>query len=316
MYVVCGEALFDVFAGEERADGSLALDARAGGSPFNVAIGLARLGSPVGFLAGLSRDPLGERLATRLAAEGVDTRYLVRSDRLTTLSLVGKTAEGTPAYTFYGIGAADRSLTAADLPYLPHDVTGLHLGSYSIVAQPTADALAALAEREAGRRLISLDPNVRPTVEPDMRTWRRRIEVLARTATLIKVSSEDLELLWPGKSTDEVAARWLADGVSLVVVTQGENGAAAHTRHHSVASSAIQTKVVDTVGAGDSFQAALLHALASMNLVSKAELAGIGRAEMTSLLAYSNRAAAIACSRRGADLPRAAELGSPPGTHR
>lgn len=312
MYVVCGEALFDVFTGDERRDGGLTLDARAGGSPFNVAIGLARLGAPVGFLGGLSRDYLGERLAARLAAEGVDTHYLVRSVRPTTLSLIGKTAEGTPAYTFYGAGAADRSLTKADLPDLPRKVIGLHFGSYSIVAQPCADALAELAEREAKTRLISLDPNVRPTVEPDMKVWRRRVGALAEVATLIKASAEDLELLWPGKKIDGIAAQWLKGGASLVVVTLGDRGAVAYARDDAVQARLEGTRVVDTVGAGDSFQAALLHGLATMKLTAKAKLAAIGRAEMAGLLVYASRAAAITCGRRGADLPRAAELGLPP----
>lgn len=312
MYVVCGEALFDVFVGEERRDGSLTLDARAGGSPFNVAIGLARLGSPVGFFAGLSRDPLGERLASRLSAEGVDTRFVVRSDRLTTLSLIGKTPGGTPAYTFYGTDAADRGLTKSDLPDFPRKVVGLHFGSYSIVAKPGADALVELAKREAPERLISLDPNVRPTVEPDMKVWRRRVGALAEVATLIKASAEDLELLWPGKHSDEVATEWLEGGVSLVVITKGEKGATTYSRAHSVVSPATSAKVVDTVGAGDSFQAALLHGLASMKLTSKTRLAAIRRAEMTALIDYASRAAAITCGRRGADLPRAIELGAPP----
>ena len=281
MYVVCGEALFDVFVGEERHDGGLALDARAGGSPFNVAIGLARLGSPVGFLAGLSRDPLGERLATRLAAEGVDTRYLVRSDRPTTLSLVGQSAKGTPAYTFYGADAADRSLRQTDLPPFLRKVIGLHFGSYSIVAQPGADALAVLAEREAKTRLISLDPNVRPTVEPDMKIWRRRVSALAEYATIIKASIEDLELLWPSKSVDAIAKQWLDLGVALVVVTLGSRGSLAYTADHAVAMDATKTKVVDTVGAGDSFQAALLHGLASLKLTSKARLLKIGSSGVT-----------------------------------
>lgn len=312
MYLVCGEALYDVFVGEEDLSGGLALEARAGGSPFNVAIGLARLGSRVGLLAGLSSDQLGERLRARLGAEGVDQRFLVRMDRPTTLSLVGKTAEGTPAYTFYGDGAADRNVTAGDLPDLPRAITGLHFGSYAIVARPTADALAALAEREAGKRLISLDPNVRPTVEPDMKVWRKRIGRLAKLAVVIKASKEDLELLWPGESADRVARRWLDGGAGLVVVTNGEHGAMAYTDRHFAGSFGSRAAVVDTVGAGDFFQAAMLHALASLSLMSKSKLAEIGHPEMMTLLAYADRAAGITCSRRGADLPRAAELGPPP----
>jgi fructokinase len=312
MYLVCGEALYDVFVGDEAPGGGLSLDAHAGGSPFNVAIGLARLGSQVGFLGGLSRDQLGKRLHARLGAEGVDRRFLVRMNRPTTLSLVSKTAEGTPAYTFYGAGAADRSLSVEDLPVLPQPITGLHFGSYSIVAAPTADALVCLAEREAGKRLITLDPNVRPAVEPDMKVWRRRIDRLAKLAALIKVSKEDLALLWPGKSADAIARRWLDGGAGLVVVTKGEYGAMAYTDRHFVGNLASKAKVVDTVGAGDSFQAALLHALASLSLTSKAKLAGMAHPELIAVLAYASRAAAITCSRRGADLPRATDLGPPP----
>jgi len=312
MYLVCGEALYDVFVGDEARDGGLSLEARAGGSPFNVAIGLARLGCPVGFFGGLSRDMLGERLLARLEAEGVDTRFLVRSDRLSTLSLVGRTSEGTPAYTFYGSGAADRSLTVEDLPDLPEPTTGLHFGSYSIVASPTADALVSLAEREAGKRLISLDPNVRPSVEPDMKVWRRRIDRLAKLAAVIKASKEDLARLWPGKSADAIARRWLDGGAGLVVVTNGEYGAMAYTDRHFVGNMASKAAVVDTVGAGDSFQAAMLRALASLSLTSKAKVAEMGHPELIAVLAYASRAAAITCSRRGAHLPRATDLGPPP----
>ena len=174
MILVCGEALFDLFLAEEDGPGALRFDACAGGSPFNVAVGVARLGGAVGLLAGVSRDLLGARLEAMLEAEGVDTRYLVRSDRPTTLSVVGSDAEGQPAYAFYGAGAADRSVDASELPALDGAVTGLHLGSYAIAVAPIADALARLVEREA-RRFVSLDPNVRPTIEPDMAVWRSRI---------------------------------------------------------------------------------------------------------------------------------------------
>ncbi|MEZ5923136.1 MAG: carbohydrate kinase [Hyphomicrobiaceae bacterium] len=313
MYIVCGEALFDLLVGEERSDGGLALDARAGGSPFNVAIGLARLGAPVGFYAGLSLDPLGDRLFDRLEAEAVDTTLIARLDRPTTLSLVGQTSAGTPAYTFYGAGAADRSLMPDRLPTLPATVTALHFGSYTIVATPTADAVRALAEREAAARLLSLDPNVRPSVEPDMAVWRRRIAHLAKLADVIKASTEDLALLWPGRSTADVAQEWLHGGAALVVITMGEKGATAFTAQHEATVEPSAVKVVDTVGAGDSFQAALLNGLRCLGMRTKTRLAAIDETTTTALIGYANRAAALTCSRRGADLPLAAELGPPPG---
>lgn len=312
MFLVCGEALYDVFTGKTAPGGGLAFDARPGGSPFNVAIGLARLGTPVGFFGGLSRDMLGARLIEQLKAEGVDTAFVVRSDRPTTLSLVGRTADGTPAYTFYGSDTADRCLTPNDLPYLPAAIQGLHFGSYSLVAEPAADALRDLAEREAGIRLVSLDPNVRPTVEPDMRVWRRRIAAITTTAHVIKVSVEDIAHLWPGAQPEEIARNWVAEGVALVIVTLGARGSIAYTAGQVVPAAAAPARVIDTVGAGDAFQAALLNGLLSLGLTSKGQIASMRGGQLSALLDYANRAAALTCGRRGANLPHANELGSPP----
>jgi fructokinase len=307
MFLVCGEALYDVFAADEEADGALRLSARAGGSPFNVAIGLARLGHAAALLTGVSRDQLGERLVRHLAREGVETRYLVRSGRRTTLSLVGLDATGAPSYTFYGVGSADCSLTEADMPRLGDDVVGLHFGSYSIAVAPTADAFAALARREAGR-LISLDPNVRLSVEPDVAVWHARIGALLPLAGLVKVSMEDLSALAPGAAAADVARAWRDRGPSLVVVTDGARGAAAWSAagHVSVPGSAID--VVDTVGAGDAFQAALLAGILDHGVGTRQALSTLSGNAIGDLLAAAGRAAALTCTRRGADLPRAAEL--------
>lgn len=309
MFLICGEALYDMFAGEASPDGGLSLDARPGGSPFNVAIGLARLGSPVAFYGAISQDMLGEQLHERLNTEGVDTRFVMRSDQPTTLSIVGAKPDGTPAYTFYGVNAADRSLPLGDVPALPPSVTGLHVGSYSLVVNPIADTISALVAREAGHRLISLDPNVRPAIEPDMAVWRRRVAEIAVQADVIKASREDLELLWPGKSIDALAGKWLSEAASLVVVTDEDKGVLAHSRKQSVRVMAEPCKVVDTVGAGDAFQAALLHGMARLRLMPANRLADITEADMMRLAAFACRAAAVTCSRRGASLPYVRDFG-------
>ena len=157
MYLICGEALFDRFPGAESDNGALHFEARAGGSPFNVAIGVARLGGDSALLTGISNDMLGRRLVHALEREGVDTRYLVRSSRPTTLVMVGVDAQGQPDYTMYGADAADRSVTAADLSPLGPEITGLHFGSYSMVVLPVADSLASIAA-SAGDRFVSVDP--------------------------------------------------------------------------------------------------------------------------------------------------------------
>ncbi len=308
MFLVCGEALFDFFLESEAGPAAATYAARAGGSPFNVAIGLKRLGQESGLLTGLSSDLLGQRLFQVLDAEGVSTAYAIPTDRPTTLSLVGLDAAGVPAYQFYDNGAADTGVREADLPALGPNVVGLHFGSYSLAAAPVGDAMAALA-RGKGARFVSVDPNVRPTVEPDMDIWRARLAVLFPLADLVKISAEDLALLWPGKPPESFAADLVSLGVRLVVVTDGGETALGWTSGglHATATPP-RVKVIDTVGAGDTFQAALLARLLRDPGGPKAALGALDAAGLAALIDYAARAAAITCSRRGADLPRAAEL--------
>ncbi|MDX6749079.1 carbohydrate kinase [Geminicoccaceae bacterium 1502E] len=307
MFVVCGEALWDLFAVEGEG---LRFDARPGGSPFNVAIGLARLDIPVAFFGGFSTGSLGGRLRALLRSEGVDTGMAVLSDRLTTLSLIELGQGGLPEYAFYGEGAADRAVETGDLPDL-EGAWGVHFGSFSLMAEPVGSALLALARREAGRRLVTLDPNVRMAVEPDPARWRDRIEAFLATSDLAKVSAEDLSLLYPREHVSVVAQRWLAVGPALVVVTRGADGAEAHGRFGHVAIGGQQVVEADTVGAGDSFMAALIAWLAGQDITGRDGIACLSRADGEALLAFATAAAAITCSRRGADLPRRAELETP-----
>jgi fructokinase len=308
MFLVCGEALFDFFLESETGPSSATYAARAGGSPFNVAVGLARLGVVSGLLTGLSTDLLGARLGQVLADEGVSTRYCVPTDRPTTLSLVGLDAAGVPAYQFYGRGSADIGLKAEDLRLPGDEVVGLHFGSYSIAAAPAADAMARLALMD-DRLFVTLDPNVRLNVEPDLDIWRERLAVLASRADVVKVSAEDLDLLRPGAAHGNVAADFIAQGVSLVVITDG-GGAARAWAIGGVEASAVPpaVTVVDTVGAGDTFQAVLIERLLASPEGPRAAARGMDGDRLGAILARCARAAAITCSRRGADLPRAAEL--------
>ena len=308
MFLVCGEALFDFFLESEAGPAAATYAARAGGSPFNVAIGLARLGQASGLLTGLSSDLLGQRLAQVLAAEGVSTAYAIPTDRPTTLSLVGLDALGVPAYQFYDNGSADTGVEVADLPGLGPEVEGLHFGSYSLAAAPVADAMAALAQRKDGR-FVSVDPNVRPTVEPDMDVWRERLSVLLPLADLVKISAEDLGLVHPGVAAEAFAADLIGGGAKIVVVTDGGDAAMGWTSGGLHATAVPPpVKVVDTVGAGDTFQAALLARLLRGPGGAKAAAARLDQEGLAALIGYAARAAAITCSRRGADLPRAADL--------
>ena len=307
MFVVSGEALFDVFAVGATPTG-LALDARVGGSPFNVAVGLARLGQPVGFFGGVADGFAGDRLMQALADEGVASGAVARLAAPATLSLVGLDAQGVPSYAFYGEASADRMLPMSALAQVPLAADAYHFGSYTMVVEPVASTQRELVDRERGRSLIAYDPNVRLNVEPDVARWRAVLEWMAARCHLLKISEEDLGLLCPGAAPAEIAAGWLDAGVALVVVTRGSEGALAWTACHHVGVPAVACELVDTVGAGDSFQAALLTWCAERGRLSPAALRELDAAQIEAALAFAVRAAAITCSRRGADLPRRAEV--------
>jgi fructokinase len=306
MIVVGGEALMDVFVTGDTPTG-VAMDARVGGSPFNVAIGLARLRQPVAFFGGVSRGVLGERLMQVLIEEGVDTRCTVRLPAPTTLGLVALDAAGVADYAFYGDGAADRLLSPEAIACVPPPLA-LHVGSYAMVVEPTANTLRALVEREHVRSVVAYDPNVRVNVEPDLQRWRDTVQWMAARCSLLKVSAEDLQRLYPGEPVEGLAARWLAAGVALVVVTHGELGARAWTAAHRLDGPALPVRLIDTVGAGDSFQAALLCALAECGALQRDALRELPLDVLRAVMLFAVRAAAITCSRRGADLPRRDDL--------
>lgn len=304
--LVCGEALYDFFQTAEPEPGALSFEARVGGSPFNVAIGIARQNGKAALLTGVSRDLLGQRLFNRLEAEQVDTRFLLRSGRRTTLSIVGLDRDGHPDYAFYGVGSADVALTPEDMPDLSDEISALHFGSYSIAVAPAADAFASLAERNRDR-FISLDPNVRPTVEGDMAVWRARVDALRQFSDLIKVSAEDLGMMFPGEAPADIARRWQSDGTALVVVTDGGRDAVAYAAGQEVRVPARTVDLVDTVGAGDAFQATLLRNLQDRGVFA-ADRTWVEQVDLESLLRDSVKASAIVCGRQGADMPRRDEI--------
>ncbi|WP_339435540.1 carbohydrate kinase [Pseudomonas orientalis] len=312
MYLVCGEALFDFFS-EEDASGlasKVNYKSIAGGSPFNVAVGLRRLGIEAGLFGGVSTDFLGRRLVQVLEDEGVSQQFLVEFAAPTTLAMVAVGANGSPQYSFRGEGCADRQLQVAHLPVLGDEIRGLHIGSFSLVVQPIGDTLLALVQRESGKRLISLDPNVRLNPQPDIQLWRDRIAELVKHADLIKVSDEDLHLLYPEQSPESVLQGWLQHRCQLIFLTRGGDGASVFSRRHGTWSQpAIDIVMADTVGAGDTFQAALIAWLTEQQLDSVEGLLQLSREQIDAMLGFAIRAAALTCTRTGPDLPYRRQLG-------
>ncbi|MFP7632548.1 carbohydrate kinase family protein [Pseudomonas veronii] len=312
MYLVCGEALFDFFSEDDPSGQASKLNykAIAGGSPFNVAVGLRRLGIEAALFGGVSTDFLGQRLLQVLRDEGVNPQFLVEFAAPTTLAMVAVGADGSPQYSFRGEGCADRQLTRAHLPTLGDEVRGLHVGSFSLVVQPIGDTLLALVQRESGKRLISLDPNVRLNPQPDIQLWRERVAELVKYADLIKVSDEDLHLLYPDQSPESVLEGWLQHRCQLVFLTRGGNGASVFSRQHVHWSQpAVKVVMADTVGAGDTFQAALIAWLTEQQLDSIEGLQQLTRAQIDAMLGFAIRAAAMTCGKTGPDLPYRQQLG-------
>jgi fructokinase len=308
MIVSCGEALID-FLPMTGAEGSRGWRPFPGGSPFNIALAVARLGVPAGFLSRLSRDLFGDQLMTAMQDNKVDTALVRRSDEPSTLAFVDAAPGQEPRYAFFAVGAADRSLAPADLPAsLPDGVACLHFGSNSLAQEPSASTLEGLMRRESGRRVLSLDPNIRPTLIADPAAYRRRFEGWIRHAGIVKLSRADLLWLYPGAQIDTVVDDWLQRGPALVVVTRGGDGALARTRNVRAEIPGITITVVDTIGAGDTFHGALLARLYRHRQLSRQRLGQLDQASLVKALDYANRAAAINCGRSGMDPPYASEL--------
>ena len=309
LIVAAGEALIDLMPTRD-ALGEPALRPLAGGSPFNVAVALGRLGARAAFLGALSTDGFGDTLMAALAASGVETALVTRVERPTPLALVD--AAGAEArYTFYDAGTAARGMTLRELKPLPAEPGMLHFGSLALAAEPAASTLIARAKiAAAGGWLISIDPNIRPEFPVNATHYRRNIEQAMELAHVVKLSAADLAWLRPGLAIEKFAAERIAAGVRLVVVTSGESGARGFIRDAEVPMPSHPVTVVDTVGAGDAFMAALLAHLAESKTASTRALARLDAAGLGDALAFAAHVAALACTRAGADPPWRREVAS------
>ena len=306
MIISCGEALID-FLPRTGADGGATFQPVAGGSPFNVAIAMGRLGVKAGFFGGLSTDFFGDMLRQSLQASGVDLSYAANATRPTTLAFV-KLENGDARYAFFDEGSAGRMLTEIDLPAFPKTVAALHFGSISLVAEPCGSALEALMKREQKDRVITLDPNIRATLVHNRDGYIARLDRLVAMADIARLSEDDLAWITPNDSFEALGRRWLDLGARMVILTRGAEGATAITASHAVSIPGIAAKVVDTVGAGDTFTAGILARLDALGLLTKKAVANLDRERLTDVLTFATKAAAVTVSRAGADPPWLKEI--------
>ena len=306
MIICCGEALIDMLP-RRLEDGSEVLLPVPGGAIFNTAIALGRLGEKAGFFSGLSTDLFGEKLAEALRASNVDFQYAVRSNLPTTLAFV-KLTDGQAQYTFYDENTAGRMITKPDLPDFGDEVTALHFGTMSLISEPCGTTLEALMKREYQARVISLDPNIRASFIKDEAAHRLRMERMIAMSDIIKVSDEDFDWLVPGGSFDNSAKSWIENGTSIVVLTMGEEGCRAITPHHDIVVPVQKMQVMDTVGAGDSFDGGLLAGLSKAEVLSKSLLRDLDEKTVRGALQMATKVAGISVTRAGANPPWLKEL--------
>ena len=304
MIVVGGEALVDLIV---HADGRFT--AAAGGGPYNTARTIGRLGQAVAFVGGLSDDRFGTMLRDRLIADGVDVGLALPTGMPTTLAVAELDSDGVATYRFYTAGTSAVALDVARLPaFAPATVRAIHVGTLGLVLDPLADAMESLVDGAPDEAVVMVDPNGRPSATPDLERYVGRVDRILRRADVVKVSTDDLAMLRPGRPPAEAVSALLAAGPAVVLWTDGAAPVRVVTRDGTASVPTPSVMVADTVGAGDAFGGGFLASWVG---------AGHGRATLgakdahEALLAATHeavRVAAITCTRRGAEPPTAAEL--------
>jgi fructokinase len=308
MILCCGEALIDMIPTPTNA-GRDGFVPHAGGAVFNTAIGLGRLGARVGMLTGISTDMFGQQLGEALRASHVEVSHVTTSERPTTLAFV-RLADGHATYSFYDENSAGRMLSPDDLPEIPGDISALFFGGISLAREPGATAYQALLDREGDTRAVMIDPNIRPGFIENETRYRARLEAMLRQSDIVKVSDEDLNWIEPAPlSLREKVEGLLEKGPALVIVTRGGDGAVGYLPDGAEVHVPVKrVQVVDTVGAGDTFNAGVLAKLSELGALRKLALRELTLDVVRQALTHGTQVAAVTVSRAGANPPWAEEF--------
>ncbi len=307
MIISLGEALIDFISQEK-----LNFSGFPGGSPFNTSIAVARQGIPCQFLGRMSRDLFGRQLTQYLKDNKVGTDLIIETDDATTLSFVQKQADGSAQYAFFANGTADRFWTEEDLKsiVLPKEAKILHFGSISFSQEPCGTVLSRFLQEKASHLLLSFDPNIRPSLVPDRAIYMERFHKICKICSVIKLSDEDLEWLFPDKTIEQALSLLMDEGIALIALTEGKAGARLITKKQSIVSPLYDLPVADTVGAGDTFHGAILTFLHRKQIFTRQEVENLSESDLRELGDFANKAAGINCHRSGANPPTDREMNS------
>ena len=306
MIICCGEALIDMIP-TTLDSGETAFIPKIGGAVLNTSICLGRLGANVGFLGAVSKDLFGEQILEELINSKVNTSFCIETSNNTTLAFA-KIANGTTTYSFFDENSSNRTICLKDVVLDDSVVDTIYVGGISLMSEPNGTEIENFIAKESSKKIVFYDPNVRPNFIEDRSLFIQRFEKILSQSDIIKISEEDLEWLYPNGSFEEIYKQWLNLGLSIIVLTKGSEGAIIKTKNYEVTSRGEKVEVVDTIGAGDIFNGALLSSLSKHKSFSKKDLINIDKESLEESLKFANKVAAISVGRTGANPPFFNEL--------
>ena len=306
MIICCGEALIDMIP-TTLDSGETAFIPKIGGAILNTSICLGRLGADVGFLGAVSKDLFGEQILEELINSKVNTSFCLETSNNTTLAFA-KIANGTTTYSFFDENSSNRTICLKDVVLDDNKVDTIYVGGISLMSEPNGTEIENFIAKESSKKIVFYDPNVRPNFIEDRSLFIQRFEKILSQSDIIKISEEDLEWLYPNGSFEEIYKQWLNLSLSIIVLTKGSEGAIIKTKNYEVTSRGEKVEVVDTIGAGDIFNGALLYSLSKHKSFSKKDLINIDKESLEESLKFANKVAAISVGRTGANPPFFNEL--------
>lgn len=306
MIVCCGEALIDMIP-SNLSNGETAYIPKIGGAVLNTSICLGRLGADVSFLGSVSQDLFGTEILDELKKSKVNTSLCINTKENTTLAFA-KIANGATTYSIFDENSSNKNIKLKNISLNDKNIDTIYVGGISLMSEPNGTEIENFINKESPSKIVFFDPNIRPNFIENRERYLRRFENILSQSDIIKISDEDLEWLYPDISIDTLYEKWLELGLSLVVLTKGSQGATIKTKNHDVFSKSMKVEVVDTIGAGDIFNGALLFSVAQSEHFTKHDLKNIDKNSLLKSLDFANKIAGISVGRIGANPPFYSEL--------